>query len=201
MIDEWTIDRVAKHQWPDLEIQRRRYQALWTLEALLFPASVVLWRVATPDCEVLCIAFAVVATIQLPVVICLISQVLGRPIELAIDELSSASRAFRAELRQRSSMTDDEFIRRSQITSPETLDLVGPVRACLRGIDPLCDRVLLNEPLGCLLDGIDYLDVYFALARRFQLPKLDISPDHDGSLRMILDNLASEISRKAERCS
>jgi hypothetical protein len=195
-MQEWTIDRVDEFSaWNDRE--RRRYQWLWGFEAVCFPLSVSLWFLAqayrgTGWFDSLCLLFAISTVPQLPVVICLLSQLIGRPIVLDLGLWSShANRALTAELVSRASLSDAEF-RELLPPIPATLtSVVDGVRAVLRQIDPLCDRLLPNEPLGCLLEEVDYSDIYFLLAKRFRIESIAIgsSGRRDGSIAMILNDV------------
>lgn len=182
---------------PDSDRIRRQYRVLFLIEAVALSAAAVTFVLApwfprgTLGRDILGWMFVVPAAFQFVAISCIGSYLLGRPISLDlvdIDEPTPAGRVFIKELRSRPKISDEEFYAAYYAMSGVSRDLIDRVRSVLRRMDDDCDRATPDFPLGCLLYYLDYADLYFVLAKEFEVKAIELSEDPygSGSIAMIV---------------
>ncbi|HVJ86484.1 MAG TPA: hypothetical protein VM452_12625, partial [Caulifigura sp.] len=107
-------------------------------------------RIASPETMIwIGIVCFMTAGLQVVVVICIVAELLGYPVELSMGlEPTQAGRVFIHELKQRPTISDDEFTSRFASRYEISGDELKRVRKVLRDVDPLCDCVEPQEVLG-----------------------------------------------------
>jgi hypothetical protein len=183
------------------ELTKRRYRIFLVVEPAFLVITIALWvgairsvhdqRMDLVVVPVLAV-FTVWHIVAIPIAI---FYLIGNPIVMTLVPLvdSAESKAYRAELRGRPALTDEEFISRFYPESEIPQEVIVGVRRSLGDFDALYKGALPADKLYLLYDDIDFADIVKLALKKF---KAKMAKEEWKNIDGTLDNLIKLVHRR-----
>jgi len=188
----------------DKELRATASRRLLIADAVLIAFALLAYSIAASFAsrEVLNVVRAVcfvVGFVQVAVVICLIADLLGYPVELGFGVgPTPAGKVFIRRLKDRQPIADEEFCERFGNRYRLSSEQLTRLREVLRSMDSLCDRVLPEEVIAAVLYDLDFEDLYCRLEKEFGVKVIAVGKcRRDGTLDMVIMDVQEAVMTMA----